>query len=341
MGEGTGMKGRDALRDMMSGKTTETVPVAPKRSSGAIRAMNLELQHLSDEAAAAKALRQTLAGSEPVLELAASDIDPSPVVDRIPTDNDPAFEALKTQIAEVGQQVPILVRPHPERQGRYQVAYGRRRLRVASELGRPVKAIIRQLSDRDLIMAQAQENGPRVDLTFIERALFASNLLENGFDKDTIATALGVDKPELSRLLTVATAITPALIAAIGPAPKIGRPRWSALADKCSDPKTAARAVKTTATDEFKRADTNSRFNIVLAAVADEATSPANKTALKTDDGQQVAWVERTKKGIRVTSDQASFAAFLEQRLPVLLKEFAAAEADAQSYPKKGGGQTI
>lgn len=333
------MKGRDALRDMMSGKAAETAPAAPKRSSGAIRAMNLELQHLSEEAAAAKSLRQTLAGSEPVLELSAADIDPSPVADRIPTDNDPAFDELKTQIAEIGQQVPILVRPHPDRQGRYQVAYGRRRLRVANELGKPVKAIVRQLSDRDLIMAQAQENGPRADLTFIERALFASNLLENGFDKDTIAMALGVDKPELSRLLTVASVITPTLIAAIGPAPKIGRPRWSALADKCGDAQAAARAVKATTTDDFKRADTNARFNIVLAAVVDEATSATSKAPLKTDDGQRVAWLERTKKGIRLTTDRTSFAAFLEQRLPALLEEFAAADAAAQSKPERGGGQ--
>jgi ParB family chromosome partitioning protein len=303
--------------------------------------MNLELQHLSDEAAAAKSLRRTLYGSEPVLELTASDIDPSPVADRIPTDSDPAFEELKAQIADVGQQVPILVRPHPVNQGRYQVAYGRRRLRVASELGKPVKAIVRQLSDRELVIAQAQENGSRADLTFIERALFAANLLESNFDKDTIATALGVDKPELSRLLTVANAITPALIAAIGPAPKIGRPRWFALADKCGDRKAVARAAKTMATEEFKRADTNSRFSLVLTAVADEATSAASKKVLKTDDGTRVAWVERTKKGIRVTSDRASFATFLERRLPALLDEFAAAEAGTQSDPAKGGGNSI
>jgi ParB family chromosome partitioning protein len=333
------MKGRDAIREMLNGKTAETVQAPPKRSSGAIRAMNLELQHLSDEAAEAKSLRQTLAGSEPVLELVPSDIDPSPVADRIPTDNDPAFEELKARIAEIGQQVPILVRPHPERQGRYQVAYGRRRLRVANELGKPVKAIVRQLSDRELVISQAQENGPRTDLTFIERALFATNLLENNFDRDTITVALGVDKPELSRLLTVAHAITPGLIAAIGPAPKIGRPRWSALADKCSDQKAAARAAKATTTEEFKRADTNSRFNLVISAVTDEATSAASKKALKTDDGLRVAWVERTKKGIRLTSDRASFAVFLEQRLPTLLQEFAAAEAGTQSDPEKGGGQ--
>jgi ParB family chromosome partitioning protein len=332
------MKGRDALRDIISGKPAETAQ-APKRSSGAIRAMNLELQHLSNEAAAAKTLRQAFAGSEPVLELATSEIDPSPVSDRIPTDDDPAFDELKAQIAEIGQQVPILVRPHPERHGRYQVAYGRRRLRVASELGKPVKAIVRQLSDRELVIAQAQENGPRADLTFIERALFASNLLENNIDKDTIRTALGVDKPELSRLLTVANAITPMLIGAIGPAPKIGRPRWITLAQKCSDQKAVARAAKATTTEEFKRGNTNSRFNLVLAAIADE-TPIANKKELKTGNGQRVAWLERTKKRIRVTSDRASFAAFLEQRLPALLEEFATAEADAQPDQKEGGGES-
>ena len=94
------MKGRDALREMLNNKTGDGAIVPPKRSSGAVRAMSLELQHLSEEASAARGLRQTLASSEPIVELAPSDIDPSPVSDRIPTDQDPAFEELKQAIAD-------------------------------------------------------------------------------------------------------------------------------------------------------------------------------------------------------------------------------------------------
>jgi len=330
------MKGRDALREMMNNKTGEVAAVPPKRTSGAVRAMSLELQHLSEEASAARALRQTLASSEPIVELAPSDIDPSPVADRIPTDQDPAFEELKQAIADKGQQVPILVRPHPERNGRYQIAYGRRRLRAALELGKLVRAIVKKLSDTELIIAQAQENGPRADLSFIERALFAANLNTHGLDRDTITTALGVDKPELSRLLTVATTITPTLISAIGPAPKIGRPRWLWFAERCAEGDAVARAQQAIASDRFKTADTNTRFNLALTAITGTTMAASQKIAINMDSGQRVAWLERTKKGVRISSEQPEFATFLEQRLPGLLREFEAAEAQATKQEKGG-----
>jgi ParB family chromosome partitioning protein len=330
------MKGRDALRELMNGKAPEPSQLPPKRSSGAIRAVSLDLQHLSDEAASARSLRQTLASGDAVIELAAADIDPSPVADRIPVDDDPAFAELKAAIADKGQQVPILVRPHPERSGRFQIAYGRRRLRAALELGVAVKAVVRQLSDRDLVIAQAQENGPRADLTFIERALFATNLSAHGFDRDTITVALGVDKPELSRLLTVAAAVTPKLIGAIGPAPKIGRPRWLLLAEKCEEASARLRVAKIAESEQFKAADTNGRFNIVLAALRAVDGAVERKAALDTNTGQRVAWVERTKKGIRISSDEPLFSAFLERRLPALLLEFEAGETRSELHAKKG-----
>jgi ParB family chromosome partitioning protein len=331
------VKWRDALREMLSGKSSETPNIPVKRSSGAVRAMSLELQQLSEDAAAAKSLRQQLAEGEMVLDLRPDDIDASPVADRIPTENDPAYNELKTSIAEKGQQVPILVRPHPQRKERYQVAYGRRRLRAAFELGTPVKAIVRQLSDRDLIIAQAQENGPRADLSFIERALFAANLNEHGFDRDTITIALGIDKPELSRLLTVAIGVTPSLITAIGPAPKVGRPRWLTLAAKLDDARAAARATEAAAEDDFKRADTNARFNIILRAALGEPVAAGRKVPLKMTNGRSVGWFERTERALRLTSDEPAFAEFLEQRLPSLMREFETIPAEPDSVNQNGG----
>lgn len=323
------MKGRDALREMLVAKSSEPASVnLPRRSSGAVRAMSLELQQLSEEAAAAKALRGRLADSEPIIEIPPSEIDASPISDRIAVDRDVAFEDLKAAIGESGQQVPILVRPSPEKSGRYQVAYGRRRLRAAAELGRPVKAIVRPLTDRELVIAQAQENGNRADLSFIERAQFAANLSGAGFDRDTIAAALRVDKPELSRLLTVASKLTAPLIAAIGPAPKVGRPRWVNLAERCGDPETLAAASAATASDGFIKADTNARFGIVAAAIEKKTPRTGSLVELNLTDGHRLAWVERSRKGVRVSVENASFADFLEEKLPSLVREF---EASRQS----------
>jgi ParB family transcriptional regulator, chromosome partitioning protein len=334
------MKGRDALREMLSGGSkpaaTTTGVVTPKRAAGAIRAMSAELQELSDEAAAARSLRQTLAAGEQVVEIDPADVEASFVADRISTERDPGFEELKASIAANGQQVPILVRPHPEQRTRYQIAYGRRRLRATRDLGMPVKAIIRHLSDRDLVIAQAQENWPRLDLSFIERALFAANLNAHGFDRDTITTALDVDKPELSRLLTVADAVTAPLIIAIGPAPKIGRPRWLALVQRITQAGAKARAEKVVASDAFKTAGTDARFNLVLSALAPPSAKSAQKVAVSTAAGCRVAWLERTRNGFRLFSDEPAFASFIENRLPDLLHEFETA-ASMSADRQKGG----
>jgi ParB family chromosome partitioning protein len=325
MGEVSAMKGRDALRELLGAGKPEATPNPPvHRSTGAVKAMNLGLQRLSEEAAAAKSLRATLANSEQVVELDVGDVDDSFIVDRISSESDPGFASLKSAIATHGQQVPILVRPHPEHPKRYQAAYGHRRLRAARELGRAIKAVVKNLTDVELVVAQGQENSERADLSFIERAVFASHLEQRGFDRETMTAALGVDKPELSRLLSVASGVGNELTLAIGPAPKIGRPRWLALVERLTEPSFRESANRVISSAAFSKADTNLRFSLVLGA--QQIPTPRGKEPLQTVRGQRVAWVERTSKGIRLVSEDRAFVAFLDQRLPDLLREFESRE---------------
>ncbi len=53
---------------------------------------------------------------EAVIEIDPADIDGSFVSDRL-EDDEAQFAALKDAIAERGQDSPVLLRPHPERQG--------------------------------------------------------------------------------------------------------------------------------------------------------------------------------------------------------------------------------
>ena len=92
-----------------------------------------------------------------------------------------------------------------------------------------VKAIIRDLSDEDLVIAQGLENAPREDLSFIERAIFAMHIEDAGHSRSVIQDALSVDRAEASKLLAVARAIPSEIAQAIGKAPKVGRGRWQAL----------------------------------------------------------------------------------------------------------------
>ena len=70
-----------------------------------------------------------------IVEIAPDLIEASFIADRLETSPE-SHQSLGDSIREHGQQVPMLVRPHPHREGRYQIAYGRRRLRAVAELGR-------------------------------------------------------------------------------------------------------------------------------------------------------------------------------------------------------------
>ncbi len=185
----------------------------PKYTKGAIGAVSQSIQELK---------------ARSVIEVDPRMVDAAGVADRLEED-DADHAALVESIREYGQQVPVLLRPNPNYPERYQVVYGRRRLRAIKELGLQVKALIRDLDDRALILAQGQENTARKDLTFIERANFARQMRDGGYDRKVIGDALHVDKTVISRMLSVADVIPVALIEAIGPAPSVGRDRWLAL----------------------------------------------------------------------------------------------------------------
>ena len=101
-------------------------------------------------------LKRQLAEGQPIVELDTDKIDSSFVADRMDI-SDEATEELKSLIEDQGQLVPILVRPHPEHADRYQVAFGHRRLNAVRLLGRRVRAVIRKMTDEELIIAQGQD----------------------------------------------------------------------------------------------------------------------------------------------------------------------------------------
>lgn len=163
------------------------------------------------------------------------DIDPNDIVDdrvadRLDLDD---IHDLQLSIEESGQTVPILLRRHPSKADKYLLVYGRRRLEAIRQSDKitHVRALITQLDDSKAVEAQITENMARRDLTYIEKALFAHELIEAGFGNQTkVAEVLTSTKSAISMALGIVGDITPALIRAIGPAEGIGRPRWEALA---------------------------------------------------------------------------------------------------------------
>ena len=204
-----------------------TIPAA-FASRGAFGAVTRTIDDLAAKAEAARDIEARLTAGESVIDLDPDKIDASFAADRLSQD-DEDFQSLVEAIKTRGQDSPILVRPNPQTQGRYQVAFGHRRLRAAKMLGRQVRAVVKLLTDRDLVLAQGQENSARANLSFIERALFARRLEDGGYDRETIMSALSVDKTVVSKMVSVASRIPVKIIEAIGSAAATGRDRWVEL----------------------------------------------------------------------------------------------------------------
>lgn len=168
------------------------------------------------------------------------ELDPVEIEDERYSDRlDPKdVDDLRASIEQNGQTVPILVRRHPAETNRYLLVYGRRRLEAirASDKVKKVRALIANLDDTAALRAQVSENTGRRDLSYIERALFAQELLANGFGSQAqIAEVLNVTRSAVSMSISVAKSIGTDLARAIGPAHGIGRPRWESLAKELSN----------------------------------------------------------------------------------------------------------
>ncbi|MEO0915921.1 MAG: ParB/RepB/Spo0J family partition protein, partial [Pseudomonadota bacterium] len=138
-------------------------------------------------------------------------------------------QALVDSIRDSGQQVPVLLRPSGERDGHFDIVYGRRRVLACRQLGCPVKALIRTLDDTEALMAKGLENASRVELSFYERARFAQAILDQGHSRQEALQALAISKNSLSQLERVVRQIPLAVGDAIGAAPAAGRPKWMTL----------------------------------------------------------------------------------------------------------------
>jgi ParB family chromosome partitioning protein len=197
---------------------------------------------------------------EVIVDLDPRVVDVSFVADRL-SDDGQEFQELLQAIKESGQTVPILVRPSSTDAKRYMVVFGHRRLRVARELGVPVKAIVKQLDDTISAIVQGQENAARSNLSFIERAYFAQNLIASGMTKDVVRSSLAIDEAMLSKMLSVVETVPASVITALGASKKIGRDRWLSLRQLVLAPALSRVAVEYSETSELQRLPENERFD--------------------------------------------------------------------------------
>ena len=287
---------------------------------GALGSVTRTFDELAARAEAAREIEARLTSGEVVVELDPNSVDPSFLTDRLSQDDDDDFRALVAAIESRGQDSPILVRPHPKTSGRFQVAFGRRRLKAAKELSRPVRAVVKTLSDRELVLAQGQENSARANLSFIERALFARRLEESGYDRETIMAALSVDKTVVSRMISVASQIPMPIIEAIGAAPGTGRDRWLEFASALKIETETSRLVESFGSEASRALTSDQRFDLALTLLTDPTTpSPlpprrgrriSNGQFWSSPNGVRVARISSTERAFVLSIDKRSAPGF-------------------------------
>ncbi|MAB08337.1 MAG: plasmid partitioning protein RepB [Rhodobacteraceae bacterium] len=323
------MARKDLLKSVMVGSLDQSKDSGRSDYAmrGASKSMKVSIDSLAENS-------KRLLEGETIVEIDPELIDVSFVSDRL-SDDDDAFNELMASIAAGRQDTPVLLRPHPKLDSRYMIVFGHRRVRVASALGRKVRAVVKPMDDVAHVLAQGQENTARADLSFIEKALFAKSLLDMGQAKDVIQSALTIDGTLLSRMLSVAQTVPRSVIERIGPAKQIGRDRWEDFKKLASEPANEKLLETAIADGGFQDLDSDSRFELLHSKLSEAGRAPKHKSARSTP--QKRTWtagkgrikgvIGRSGKAYNISltaQDSAEFGDFLSGQLDKLYGDFLA-----------------
>ncbi|RVT83462.1 ParB/RepB/Spo0J family partition protein [Rhodobacteraceae bacterium CCMM004] len=113
------------------------------------------------------------------------------------------LEELAASIRENGIIQPLIVRPDPQADGRYEIVAGERRWRAAQMAQlHDVPILVREFSDSEVLEVAIIENIQRADLNPIDEAAGYRQLMEK-FDRtqDQMAQALGKSRSHIANLL--------------------------------------------------------------------------------------------------------------------------------------------
>ena len=108
-------------------------------------------------------------------------------------------DSLRESIREKGVMQPILVRPHPEHDGQYELVAGETRFDLACEVGlTQIPALIRTIRDEELLSYAASENIHRAAMSPMDEGEVARKLLiKHKSDKESVCQELGWSRSKL------------------------------------------------------------------------------------------------------------------------------------------------
>lgn len=139
----------------------------------------------------------------------------------------PAWEAFKSELIESqGNVQPVVLRPAPDRDGRFEVVFGHRRTRACRECGLPVLAVVMPMHDAELFLMMERENRSREDLSPWEQGESYRRALQSGLYRSLrqLAHAVGRDPGIVSRYVAIAELPAPVLKAFRSPV--VIQKRW-------------------------------------------------------------------------------------------------------------------
>lgn len=114
-----------------------------------------------------------------------------------------ALQELAESLRDRGVLQPLIVRPHPQDDGLYQLVAGERRWRAAQMAQlHELPVIIRDLSDTEVLEIAIIENIQRADLNAIEEAASFRQLMDRfGHTQERLAEALKKSRSHIANLL--------------------------------------------------------------------------------------------------------------------------------------------
>ncbi|HQT79821.1 MAG TPA: ParB/RepB/Spo0J family partition protein, partial [Rhodopila sp.] len=137
-----------------------------------------------------------------IIPLPVDQIDPNPFQPRT-SFNAEELESLADSIRVQGVLQPILVRPHPTAEDRYQIVAGERRFRAATLAGlTEIPAMRRDLDDSDAAIVALVENLQRQDLNPLEEAEGFQRLLDDfGLTHEALGYAVSKSRSHIGNTI--------------------------------------------------------------------------------------------------------------------------------------------
>jgi ParB family chromosome partitioning protein len=157
---------------------------------------------LGDAASAPPAPAEASVPARDVQSVPIAALEPSPFQPRSGIKPE-GLEELIASIRERGILQPLLVRPHPEHTGRYQIIAGERRWRAAQAIPlHEVPVLVRALSDLEAAAAALVENLQRTDLDPIEEAEGLMRLIEtHKLSQEEIGRMIGKSRSHVANTI--------------------------------------------------------------------------------------------------------------------------------------------